>query len=77
MRTVPVTALPPEAVTTLELIAAGGPFPYSKDASTFSNREGRLPKQPSGFYREFTVETPGSDDRGARRIVSGRDGSRF
>jgi ribonuclease T1 len=77
MKTVKVSALPPEAVRTLELIAAGGPYPYSKDGVTFQNREGLLPKKPSGFYHEFTVETPGSSDRGARRIISGDDGSRF
>lgn len=75
--TVPVAALPPEAVDTLELIAAGGPYPYRKDGATFANREGLLPRQAGGFYREYTVETPGSDDRGARRIVAGADGSRF
>jgi ribonuclease T1 len=74
---VPVAALPPEALVTLELIAAGGPYPYRKDGATFGNREGLLPRQPGGFYREYTVETPGSDDRGARRIVTGADGSRF
>ncbi len=64
-------------VDTLRLIEDGGPFPYSKDGSTFQNREGILPQQPKGFYAEYTVETPGSDDRGARRIISGKDGSRF
>jgi len=75
--TVPLAALPPEALDTLELIAAGGPYPYRKDGATFGNREGLLPRQAGGFYREYTVETPGSDDRGARRIVAGADGSRF
>jgi guanyl-specific ribonuclease Sa len=65
--------LPPEAVATLEAIARGGPFPYSRDGSTFQNRERRLPDAPRGYYREYTVETPGSPDRGARRIVSGGD----
>jgi ribonuclease T1 len=72
-----VAQLPPEGVETLELIAQGGPFPYDKDGSTFQNREGILPQQRSGFYEEYTVVTPGEDDRGARRIVSGDDGSRF
>lgn len=75
--TMTVGQLPPEGISTLRLIKDGGPFPYSKDGSTFSNREGILPSQPKGFYREYTVETPGSDDRGARRIIGGRDGSRF
>lgn len=75
--TMRVEQLPPEGIETLELIAAGGPFPYGKDGSTFQNREGILPDQPSGFYGEYTVITPGEDDRGARRIVAGDDGSRF
>jgi ribonuclease T1 len=66
-----VTGLPPEAQQTLRLIAAGGPFPYDRDGTTFQNRERRLPAQPPGYYREYTVSTPGSPDRGARRIVSG------
>ncbi|MCA9982332.1 MAG: ribonuclease, partial [Anaerolineales bacterium] len=47
---------------------------YNKDGSTFQNREGLLPSQPRGYYREYTVETPGSRDRGARRIVAGEGG---
>src|SRR5262249_20728729 len=50
---------------TLTLLKAGGPFPYGKDGSEFSNREGRLPQQDAGYYREYTVPTPGSPDRGA------------
>lgn len=63
--------LPREARDTLELIDADGPFPYAKDGSTFGNFEGLLPQQRRGYYREYTVETPGSRDRGARRIVTG------
>jgi len=59
---------------TLELIAQGGPFPYPKDGVTFQNREHKLPERPSGYYREYTVPTPGASNRGARRIVRGRDG---
>src|SRR5215470_3022837 len=59
---------------TVALLKAGGPFPYRKDGSEFSNREGRLPPQGPGYYREYTVATPDSPDRGARRIVSGRAG---
>jgi guanyl-specific ribonuclease Sa len=66
-------ALPPEAHQTLRLIAADGPFPYDRDGTVFQNREGRLPARPRGYYREYTVETPGSPDRGARRIVTGGD----
>jgi len=65
------SALPPEAHDTLDLIEAGGPYPYPQDGTVFQNREGLLPAQDSGYYHEYTVETPGSDDRGARRIVTG------
>ena len=68
-------ALPPEARATLELIRKGGPFPYQKDGSEFRNREGLLPKRPRGYYREYTVKTPGRRDRGARRIVAGGGGN--
>lgn len=63
--------LPPEAIETLALIQRGGPFPYRKDGTTFQNRERLLPAKPRGYYREYTVPTPGSRDRGARRIVAG------
>jgi guanyl-specific ribonuclease Sa len=65
------SGLPDEAVETLARIRAGGPFEYRQDGSVFENRERLLPAQPRGYYREYTVETPGSYDRGARRIVSG------
>jgi guanyl-specific ribonuclease Sa len=65
--------LPPEALATLEAIARGGPFRYDRDGTVFQNREGRLPGRPRGYYREYTVDTPGSRDRGARRIVTGGD----
>ena len=63
--------LPPQALDTLRRIEAGGPFRHRQDGGTFGNREHLLPPQPRGYYREYTVETPGSDDRGARRIISG------
>src|SRR5687768_1624773 len=59
---------------TLALIDRGGPFPYRQDGATFQNREGRLPQQPQGYYREYTVPTPGAKNRGARRVVKGRNG---
>lgn len=68
---VSLATLPPEATTTLRLIERGGPFPYRRDGITFQNRERRLPLKPRGYYREYTVPTPGSADRGARRIVAG------
>jgi len=69
--------LPRQARETIALIDAGGPFPYSKDGSTFQNREGILPDMPRGYYSEYTVITPGSDDRGARRIVAGEEGELY
>lgn len=69
--------LPPEAIDTVDLIDAGGPFPYDKDGSTFGNYEGLLPDHESGYYEEYTVETPGSPDRGARRIVAGDAGELY
>lgn len=73
-RTISIAALPPEGRETLALIRRGGPFPYRKDGSIFHNRERRLPAQQQGYYREYTVPTPGERDRGARRIVVGRGG---
>ena len=58
----------------LAAIDSGEPLPYEEDGGTFQNREGLLPDQPLGYYREYTVETPGSPDRGARRLVIGEDG---
>ena len=69
--------LPAEAQHTLALIRSKGPFPYAKDGSVFGNREGLLPKQPRGYYREYTVKTPGERTRGARRIVAGRGGELY
>ena len=63
--------LPPEARDTLALIARGGPFPHRQDGTVFGNREGRLPSRPQGYYHEYTVDTPGLDYRGARRIITG------
>lgn len=65
------SSLPSQAHTTLKLIDAGGPFPYSQDGAVFQNREGILPSQSTGYYHEYTVITPGSSTRGARRIVTG------
>jgi len=68
---VALAELPPEAQQTEKLIRAGGPFPYSKDGLTFGNRERLLPRRDRGYYREYTVPTPGSRSRGARRIICG------
>ncbi|MFE3403897.1 ribonuclease domain-containing protein [Streptomyces anulatus] len=65
------SALPSQAHDTLELIEQGGPFPFEQDGTVFQNREGLLPGQSTGYYHEYTVITPGSDTRGARRIVTG------
>jgi ribonuclease T1 len=68
---VALASLPPEARKTEESIRSGGPFAYAKDGSVFGNRERLLPRESRGYYREYTVKTPGSRDRGARRIVCG------
>ncbi|MGW6286761.1 ribonuclease domain-containing protein [Streptomyces sp. NPDC055107] len=65
------SALPSQAHDTLDLIEQGGPFPFEQDGTVFQNREGLLPGQSTGYYHEYTVITPGSDTRGARRIVTG------
>ncbi|MBE4741837.1 ribonuclease domain-containing protein [Streptomyces caniscabiei] len=64
--------LPSQAYTTLNLIARGGPYPYAQDGSVFQNRERVLPSRSTGYYHEYTVKTPGSSTRGARRIVTGQ-----
>jgi ribonuclease T1 len=66
-----LSELPPQATQAWQLIQRGGPFPYRKDGSVFGNREGRLPSRQPGFYREYTVATPGEQDRGARRLITG------
>ena len=74
---VAATSLPPEARQTLALIERGGPFPYDQDGVVFENREGLLPDHDPGYYHEYTVPTPGSPDRGARRIISGSAGELY
>ena len=74
---VETATLPKEARETLALIRSGGPFPYQKDGSVFGNRESLLPKRERGYYREYTVRTPGARDRGARRIIAGRGGEYY
>ena len=74
---VKASQLPREARDTLALIARGGPYPYSRDGVVYSNFEKILPARPSGYYHEYTVPTPGSSDRGARRIVEGQQGDSY
>jgi ribonuclease T1 len=74
---VAVSALPRDAQETLALIEQGGPFPYPKDGTVFGNFERRLPMRERGHYREYTVPTPGSRDRGARRIIAGKGGELY
>ena len=76
-KVISVADLPPEGKTTLGLIKSGGPFPFSRDDTVFSNYEGLLPAKPGGYYHEYTVITPGSHDRGARRIVAGSNGEYY
>ncbi len=63
--------LPAEARAMLDRMARGGPFEHSQDGGVFGNYEGLLPKQPRGYYHEYTVQTPGVGHRGARRIITG------
>jgi ribonuclease T1 len=72
-----LSELPDEAAGTWRLIERGGPFPYREDGAVFGNRERRLPAKQAGYYREYTVDTPGADDRGARRIVTGDGGELY
>ncbi|MGB2883660.1 MAG: ribonuclease [Rhodoferax sp.] len=69
--TVALNQLPPQGIETYQLIHQGGPFPFGKDGVVFGNRERVLPTQKRGYYREYTVKTLRSRDRGARRIVCG------
>jgi ribonuclease T1 len=69
--------LPKEAIETVALIRKGGPFPHQQDGVVFGNREKLLPARERGWYREYTVRTPGERTRGARRIVAGRDGTLY
>lgn len=66
-----LSSLPSQAADTLDLIHSGGPFPYRQDGTVFQNREGILPSQSASYYHEYTVKTPGSSDRGARRLIGG------
>lgn len=75
--TISINDLPDEAIDTIKLIQNGGPYPYKQDNAVFSNREGLLPQKSSGYYHEYTVKTPGSADRGARRIVTGKGGELY
>jgi len=74
---VAASKLPAEARSTIALIRKGGPFPYDRDGVVFGNFEKRLPVQARGYYREYTVRTPGVQSRGARRIVAGRGGELY
>ncbi|MFN8109056.1 MAG: ribonuclease domain-containing protein [Thermoleophilia bacterium] len=74
---VEVASLPSQARDTLRLIDAGGPYPYpGKDGRVFRNAEGLLPREPRGWYHEYTVVTPGASNRSTRRIITG-DGTRL
>ena len=75
--TIAYASLPSEARAVVRAIADGGPFRYDRDGATFGNRERLLPVRPRGYYREYTVPTPGESDRGARRIVASVDGTLY
>ncbi|HKU69919.1 MAG TPA: ribonuclease domain-containing protein [Burkholderiales bacterium] len=76
-REVAAAQLPVEAQQTIALIRKGGPFPYERDGAVFGNFEKQLPARPRGYYREYTVRTPGTKSRGARRIVAGKGGELY
>ena len=71
MATKPLSSLPAEAAKTWRLVQRGGPYPYPQDGSIFNNNEKLLPQKQAGYYHEYTVPTPGSTDRGARRLITG------
>lgn len=75
--TIAASELPRQAQRMVDLIHAGGPFRYDKDGATFGNRERLLPSRPQGYYREYTVDKPGSADRGPWRIIAGQDGDLY
>jgi ribonuclease T1 len=75
--TIQYDKLPVQARDTIELIQSGGPFPYRQDGAVFQNRERLLANKPNGYYHEYTVKTPGSPDRGARRIITGDKGELY
>ena len=70
-------SLPPEARETIVRVRRGGPFPYERDGAVFGNFEDLLPRHERGYYREYTVRTPGVTHRGARRIIAGRGGELY
>lgn len=74
IKTVAASSLPSQARQTIKEIQSGGPYPYEQDGAVFGNREHLLPKEPTGYYHEYTVPTPGADTRGARRIITGKNG---
>ncbi|MCW2540677.1 MAG: ribonuclease [Frankiales bacterium] len=73
----PLSALPAQARQTWQLIVGHGPYPYAQDGVVFGNLEKHLPNEPRGYYHEYTVTTPGSDDRGARRLITGQGGQLY
>jgi ribonuclease T1 len=77
LREIAAAALPREAQQTLQLIKRGGPFPFERDGVVFGNYERLLPQRDRGYYREYTVPTPGARTRGARRIIGGKEGEYY
>jgi ribonuclease T1 len=77
MPVVHLAQLPPQAITTLRLIAKGGPYPFSEDDTVFDNYQKLLPMESYGYYHEFTVMTPGDWNRGTRRVVTGAHGKDY
>jgi len=74
---VALSSLPVQVAQTVHLIEGGGPFPYSQDGVVFDNNEHLLPPERRGYYHEYTVVTPGADDRATRRVITGASGEYF
>ncbi|WP_084316710.1 ribonuclease domain-containing protein [Actinospica robiniae] len=77
MTVVTLAELPPAAISTLKLIAAGGPYPYDEDGTVFGNYQRLLPREPDDYYHEFTVAAAGERSRGPRRVVTGSGGQDY
>ncbi|GEM_PF-2665509 len=63
--------------STIDRIKAGDKLPHRHDGSVFQNREGLLPKQIDGYYREFVHPTPGVNGPGAQRVIQGQNGELY
>jgi len=78
LKLVALSSLPSEATAVYDEIQRGGPFEYPKnDGVVYHNNNRVLPAKSDGYYHEYTVPTPGSSDRGSRRIIKGNGGESY